>query len=131
MPSQTTRSTSSHTERASPRARNKAAVARHGAEGCCDKHVLAPLRMLPEYKGAKQQRCVICNHHCSWYCVGCSTDGVIVPLHPPMTGAGGERKYSCLDVHIKNPGYFPKGVSIVSGAPPKKRKAASVAHYNI
>ena len=95
----------------SPRRRNRAANAKHGAEGRCDKHVLAPIRLAPGYAGAKQQRCVICGLHCSWYCVGCSTPDALVPLHPPITGIGAnERCYSCVEIHEKNPGYFPKGM---------------------
>ena len=95
----------------SPRRRNREANAKHGAAGHCDKHLLAPIRLCPGYKGAKQQRCVICGLHCSWYCVGCSTPDHLVPLHPPSTGLGSlERTYTCLEVHEKNPGYFPKGI---------------------
>ena len=51
----------------------------------------------------------------------------MVPIHPPVTGRGGEsggmRTYSCLKMHEKNPGFFPKGL--------KETKKGMCRHHNV
>ena len=63
-----------------------------------------PLRQLSNYKGGRQQRCVICGQHCSWACAFCSAGGDVSALHPALSGCGKNiKRFSCLAAHRANP----------------------------
>lgn len=66
------------------------------------KHVLVPLKEIKGYKGAKQQRCFVCNKLCSWACARCSSASSMVPLHPTIC-QGSKRQFNCLKAHRDNP----------------------------
>ena len=54
----------------------------------CSEHVLVPLSSIKGYKGAKQQRCNVCNIATSWACITCSPSADVVwPCHPRKTTA--------------------------------------------
>jgi hypothetical protein len=67
------------------------------------KHILMPLSQVKNYKGAKQQRCIICQQLCSWVCARCTAGpNALVPLHP-MVAQGSKRRYGCLAAHRRDP----------------------------
>ena len=98
------------------------------------KHVLIPLKELPGYKGAKQQRCFECNELCSWACARCSTDGRnFLALHPAVC-QGSRRKFGCLAAHRRNPtggGYreYHEALTGTSRAC-KRRRTLSMVHVD-
>jgi hypothetical protein len=76
-------------------------------------HQLMPIRMIPGYKGGKQQRCIICSsscsYHVSWCCSCCSTFDNVAALHPPVMGKGKHKIYwGCLKYHQMHPDDAPK-----------------------
>ena len=63
-----------------------------------------PIRMLKDYKGGRQQRCLECGEACSWCCATCSTASEVFALHPPLIGKGrSARRFTCLAKHKKMP----------------------------
>jgi len=95
------------------------------------KHVLIPLKEIPGYRGAKQQRCFECNALCSWACARCSTGKEWVALHPTIC-QGSKRKYECLAMHRKNPmgGGYKEHHQSISGTSTmsKRRRAINLVH---
>ena len=59
-------------------------------------HKLGPLRLLPGFKGNKQQGCSVCGVACSLCCSFCSTADLVVALCDPT-------KRGCLADHKANP----------------------------
>lgn len=63
------------------------------------KHTLAPLSMHIGI-GGRQMDCGECGKRAGYFCVGCSTEDVIVPLHPEFIG---KKKYDCFSKHMRHP----------------------------
>ena len=88
--------------------------------------VLIPLKEIPGYRGAKQQRCFECNELCSWAWARCSDKDNFIALHPPVT-QGSKRKFGCLAAHRRNPmgeGYvgYHQAITGTSTASKRRRK---------
>lgn len=64
-----------------------------------EKHILAPLSMHSGI-GGRQMDCGVCGRRAGYYCVGCSNDHVIVPLHAESIG---KKVYDCLQKHRRHP----------------------------
>ena len=77
----------------------------------CSEHVLVPLSSIKGYKGAKQQRCNVCNIATSWACITCSPSADVVwPCHPRKTTARKKTtNWACFDKHCTNPDLCPRG----------------------
>lgn len=64
-----------------------------------EKHALAPLSMHGGI-GGRQLDCGECGRRAGFYCVGCSTEDVIVPLHPESIA---NKVYDCFNKHKRHP----------------------------
>jgi hypothetical protein len=77
--------------------------------GCCGAHPLIPLKLLTNYRGGKQQRCVICGGRTALCCSICTKDcNHIVPICPRATKGRGNDKgkvflHDCARVHEDDP----------------------------
>lgn len=77
--------------------------------GCCGSHPLMPLRNLINYRGGKQQRCVLCGGKTALCCSICTTDtDHIVPICPHVAKGRGKDKgkvfiHDCQRLHEEDP----------------------------
>ena len=70
----------------------------------CVEHVQGPLRAIPGYKGARQQKCNLCNMHTTWCCLTCSTADCVFPVHPTQSNHRGKiTHHQCWHRHLSAP----------------------------
>mmetsp|Transcript_6411 Transcript_6411/g.9843 ORF Transcript_6411/g.9843 Transcript_6411/m.9843 type:complete len:162 (-) Transcript_6411:773-1258(-) len=72
-------------------------------------HVATKLKWIPEYKGSKQQWCVVCGMKTSECCAHCSTWSAWLPIH-----------YKCMAEHHRDPDKY-----TANGHPGGKKKRSS------
>lgn len=80
----------------------------------CAEHELVPLKFINGYRGARQQRCILCNGHTVWCCRECTTGPfAIVPVCPVKTmvrvgpNKGKFLRHGCWNRHRANPALIP------------------------